>query len=75
MWKQAEVAKAAGLVNEQVESLTGVVNDIKLNHRADIDTLKIELKAMQLFLTEVYPNFDERFQAVREKVRLEISPE
>jgi hypothetical protein len=37
--------------------------------------LKLELETLKIFLAEIYPDFDKRFQTLREKVRMEVSPE
>lgn len=63
------------LLDEELDLLANEVADLKLTHRADIDTLRLEIEALKLLLAELYPDFEERFRALREKVRLEVSPE
>ncbi len=75
MWKESQLKEQDKLVDEELDSLTNEVFELKLSQRAEIGTLKLELKAIQLFLKEVYPGFEERFESLRERVRLEINPE
>jgi hypothetical protein len=63
------------LLDEELDLLANEVADLKLTHRADIDTLKLEIEALKLLLGRLYPNFQEEFRALREKVRLEVNPE
>jgi len=73
--KEPEMEKKEKLLEEGLELLTNEVMNLKLDHRADIDGLKLEIETLKLFLAQIYPDFHERFQTLREKARLEISPE
>ncbi|MGH9880599.1 MAG: hypothetical protein ACRD6N_04120 [Pyrinomonadaceae bacterium] len=75
MVKERELEQQGRLVEEELELLAQEIAELKLNHRAEIDNLKLELKALQFFLSQVHPEFDEQFKSLREKVRLEINPE
>ena len=75
MVKESELEQQRRLVDEELESLAEEIADIKLSYRGEIDDLKLELKAVQLVLSQIHPEFDEKFKSIMEKVRLEISPE
>jgi hypothetical protein len=75
MIKDRELEEKEKLINEELDTLAQALADAKLNHRADIDNLRLDLKAIELFLRELHPEFDEKFRALRERVRLEVSPE
>jgi hypothetical protein len=75
MIKDRELEEKEKLVNEELDTLAQELADAELNHRTEIDGLKLDLKAMQLYLSQIHPEFDEQFTSLREKVRLEFSPE
>ncbi len=62
-------------MNEELDALAQELADSKLDHRTEIDGLKLDLKAMQLYLSQIHPDFEDQFKSLREKVRLEVSPE
>ena len=70
-----ESEKREKLLDEELELLAGEVADLKLNHRADHDDLKLEFETLKPFLARAHPGFDEQYKALKEQVRLEISPE
>jgi hypothetical protein len=51
------------------------VFELKRTHRAEIDELKLEIEALKVLLAQSQADFNERFRAVKETVRLELSPE
>jgi len=63
------------LLDEELDLLTNEVMNLKLNCRTEIDSLKLEIETLKRFLASSYPDFQERFQAVKEKVIREVSPE
>ncbi len=75
MVKESELEQQRRLVDEELESLAEEIADINLSYRGEIDSLKLQLKALQLVLSQIHPEFNEQFKSIMEKVRLEISPE
>ena len=63
------------LLDEELDLLTTEVMNLKLNGRTEIDALKLEIETLKRFLASSYPDFHERFQALKEKVIREFSPE
>ena len=63
------------LLDEELDLLTNEVMNLKLNCRTEIDALKLEIETLKRFLASSYPDFQERFQSVKEKVIREVSPE
>jgi len=49
--------------------------NLKLNCRTEIDALKLEIETLKRLLAGSHPDFPERFQAVKEAVIREVSPE
>jgi hypothetical protein len=75
MQRESELERKEKLLERELELLGNEVMELKRTHRADLDILKLEVETLKLLLAQLYPDFNERFQALREKVRLEISPE
>ncbi len=63
------------LLDNELDLLTNEVMSLKLNNRTEMDALKLELETLKRFLVIAYPDFHERFQALKEQVILEVSPE
>ncbi|MCI0488478.1 MAG: hypothetical protein L0229_17965 [Blastocatellia bacterium] len=70
-----ESEKREKLLDDELELLAGEVMELKRAHRADLDELKLEFETLKLFMARVHPGFDEQYKALKEQVRLEISPE
>ena len=63
------------LLDEELDLLTTEVMNLKLNCRTEIDALKLEIETLKRVLANSYPDFPERFQALKEAVIREVSPE
>jgi|PlaIllAssembly_1097288.scaffolds.fasta_scaffold1117994_2 hypothetical protein len=63
------------LLDEELDLLTTEVMNLKLNCRTEIDALKLEIETLKRLLAGSHPDFPERFQAVKEAVIREVSPE
>ena len=63
------------LLDEELDLLTTEVMNLKLNGRTEFDALKLEIETLKRVLANSYSDFSERFQAVKEAVILEVSPE
>jgi hypothetical protein len=75
MQRELELERKEKLVEREMESLTNEVFELKRTHRAEIDELKLEIEVLKLLLAQSQTDFNERFKAIKEKVRLELSPE
>lgn len=63
------------LLDEELDLLTNEVMNLKLNCRTEIDALKLEIETLKRFLNGKYPDFQERFAAIKETVIREVIPE
>ncbi|HXG92567.1 MAG TPA: hypothetical protein VNN73_09380 [Blastocatellia bacterium] len=75
MWKDAELEKKERLLDKELDLLAAEVSKMKIDHRADVDALRIEIEAIKLFLFEFHPEFSDQFPLLKERARQEISPE
>ncbi|MCI0391061.1 MAG: hypothetical protein MOB07_20130 [Acidobacteria bacterium] len=75
MQRELELERKEKLLEQELGTLGAEVADVRRTHRADLDLMRLEMEALKLFLAEIYPDFDKRFQAFRERARMEISPE
>jgi hypothetical protein len=75
MQRELELERKEKLLEQELGTLGAEVDELKRTHRADLDLMRLELETLKLFLAEIYPDFAKRFQALREKVRMEVSPE
>jgi hypothetical protein len=63
------------LLDEELDLLTTEFMNLRLNCRTEIDALKLEIETLKRLLAGSYPDFPEQFQAVKETVIREVSPE
>ena len=63
------------LLDKELDLLTTEVMNLKLNGHTEIDALKLEIETLKRVLAGSYPDFPARFQAVKEAVIREVSPE
>jgi hypothetical protein len=75
MQRELELERKEKLAEKEIESLTNEILELKRIHRAEIDEQKLEIETLKFLLAQTQPDFNERFQAMREKVRMETSPE
>jgi hypothetical protein len=75
MSKEQELEKKGKLHDEELEVLADEVINIKRDYRTEIDNLRLEIETLKLFLSQAYPDFQKRFNTLKEKARLEICPE
>jgi hypothetical protein len=74
MWKAAKIETQDKLSDQELDSIAGLVLDLELNHRIDLDSIRLEIATIKLFLSEFHPEFDARYPLLKERVRSEISP-
>ncbi len=70
-----EKGKKDKLIDDELDLLTSEVMNLKLMSRTEIAALKLEIETLKRFLTSTSPDFQKRFQALKEQVTLEVSPE
>jgi hypothetical protein len=75
MQRELDLERKERLLEKELDELTSEVLELKRTHRADLDTLKLEMEALKQSLAQLHPDFNERFQALKEKIQVEISPE
>lgn len=75
MQRELDLERKERLFEKELDALTDEVLELKRVHRADLDTLKLEIETLKLLLAQLHPDFNERFQTLKEKLQVELSPE
>lgn len=76
MAQDIETQEKIQLLEKELDSLTDEVLSLRRAHRADLDSLHLQIEAVKLFLAQHHPEgFEERFAELQEKANREISPE
>lgn len=70
-----QLSTEVDLLTDQLERLTDEVVRLRRERRADLDGLTLELASIKSFMTEAHPDLENRYQELREQVRLEVNPE
>lgn len=73
--KTEELTERATLLERELEVLGDDVESLRRAHRADLDSLRLEIEALKLLLARTTDGFEDRFQEVYDLARREISPE
>jgi hypothetical protein len=63
------------LVQKEVEAAVSLVQEMKLDLRGAIDTLKIEVEILRRFINRYHPDFNRVYSELREEALQEIYPE
>lgn len=63
------------LIKEEIGLLANEMRALKLDERANLDRLQLELATLKRVLRELHPEFDTLYGRLAEQVRHEVSPE
>ena len=70
-----QLSTEVDLLTDQLAWLTDEVVNLRREQRANLDGLTLELASIKGFITETHPDLADRFNELREQVRLELNPE
>lgn len=73
--KEREIEKQFKTLQQEIALNGEELEALKRDHRAEIDTLRLEVKALRRCLSLLHPDFVECFAAVREDLIQETYPE
>jgi AmiR/NasT family two-component response regulator len=63
------------LMQRELESTVSLFKQAKLDLTAAVDSLKLELEVMKMFMERYHPDFSDAYQQLREEAMQAIDPE
>lgn len=75
MKKELELEERVRLLEKEVNLTGDDIEKLRLDLEEMIDSLKLEIQALIMTLNEFIPNFEQRFNSIKETVIREIDPE
>lgn len=63
------------MLEREVRVLGEMLKDVQLETRAEIDSIRLELSALEMYLKENHPEFKKSFPKYMERACREINPE
>jgi regulator of replication initiation timing len=73
--KEKEIEKQFKVLQQEIAVNGGELEALKRDYRAEIDSLRLEVKALRRCLALLHPDFVERLAVVRDQVIQETYPE
>jgi hypothetical protein len=73
--EEKELQQRFHLLQQEVEAAISLVEEVRLNHAAAVDALKIEVEVLRRFMAGYDPDFARRYDELRGLVIHEINPE
>jgi hypothetical protein len=70
-----DVVEQLHLLQQQVVTAGEALEDLRRDHRAEIDAVRLELEVLRRCLYLLHPELAERFAAIRADVVQQIDPE
>jgi hypothetical protein len=71
----SDVEQRLKLLEKQVEAAVSLFQDTKLDLLSGYDSLKIEIETLKRYLQNLHPDFQARYQELREEVVRSMDPE
>jgi hypothetical protein len=75
MKKELELEEKVRLLEKEVSIIGDDIERVRLDIKEAVDMLRIEVESLKLILKESVPDFQEKFQKVKEIALEEIDPE
>ena len=75
MKKEIELEEKVKLLEKEIVVLGEASDNAKLNMEEAVDTLRIEIESLKAILNEAVPDFQNKYQRIRNAVLREIDPQ
>jgi hypothetical protein len=73
--EEKELQQRFHLLQQEVEAAISLVEEVRFNYAAAVDSLKIEVEVLRRFMDGYVPDFARRYDELRAQVIHEINPE
>lgn len=72
MPKEIDLDRKERLIEKEIEVIGSDLTELRRTHRAEHDTLQLEVAVLKMFLRENFPDFERQFAALKEKAGREL---
>lgn len=73
--EELDIKQRLNLLQKEVEAAVSLTEDTKLDLRAAIDSIKIEVEILKRFIERHHPDFSTHYPQLREAIIREVDPE
>ncbi len=73
--KELELEEKINLQEKEINLLGEAEGKVRLDLEEAVDCLKLEIEAVKMILKELVPNFQEKFNGIKNSVLREIDPQ
>ncbi|HLG23275.1 MAG TPA: hypothetical protein VI382_10705 [Candidatus Manganitrophaceae bacterium] len=73
--KTLELEEKVRLLEKEIDILAEQVDQLKLDAKEHIDTIKIELATLKALMSEISPQFKTRYLKIKKKIEEKFDPE
>ena len=73
--EEHDIEQRFRLLQKQVEATASLLNDIKIDLTAAIDSVKLEIETIKMFIERHHPEFSDEYAKLKEEATQAIDPE
>lgn len=73
--EELDIRQRLNLLQKEIEAAVSLSEDTKLDLRAAIDTLKLEVEILKRFIVRHHADFATQYAKLREEIIREVDPE
>ena len=73
--KELELEEKINLQEKEINLLGEAAGKVRLDLEEAVDSLRLEIEAVKMILKELVPNFQEKFNDIKNSVLREIDPQ
>ncbi|MEW6298636.1 MAG: hypothetical protein AB1671_12945 [Thermodesulfobacteriota bacterium] len=73
--EELDIRQQLNLLQKEIEAAVSLTEDTKLDLRAAIDTIKLEVEILKRFITRHHADFAAQYPKLREEIIREVDPE
>jgi hypothetical protein len=73
--KEAEIEERLRLLQREVTLAGEAVEELRRDHRAEIDALRLDIEVLRRCLTHLHPDFPKYYETLRTEVINQVDPE
>jgi len=73
--KELELEEKINLQEKEINLLGEAEGKVRLDMEESVDSLRLEIEAVKMILKELVPNFQEKFNDIKNTVLREIDPQ
>ena len=73
--KELELEEKVNMLEKEINVLGETEEKVRLDLEESVDSLRLEIESLKMVLKELVPNFQDKFNTIKDTVLREIDPQ